>query len=410
MRILHLLGDRRLPRQPDTTGSSGVVRAALELAAAQVQRGHDVTILAVGAEAWETRWRGVRLAVRRAVSWGQVRVAGRSIDFRTHLANLLYCLKLRPDVVHAHNYYYLRGLPVGRRVIHFHADPLYVSTRGVRTDFSPADFALVARTSHVQVGNSHFVTAQVRRGLGAAGNVHTVYCGVEYGRYGGSQVAEQAAQLRASWGVRRDEPVLLYAGAVVPEKGVLHLARAYERLGTGAARLVLAGGRDLWGGRVHREDDGGYDQTVYAALADGIASGAVRALGNVPSREMPAVYAAADILVVPSVWHEAFGLVALEAAASSRPVIASATGGLPEIVTPACGITVPPGDEDALLAAMRTLIADPELRRRLGEGGRQHAAQFSWAASAAQLDLLYGRTPARDTATPDHPDLARGTA
>jgi glycosyltransferase involved in cell wall biosynthesis len=405
MRILHLLGDRRLPQDPDTASSSGVVRAALELAQAQSERDHDVTVTAVGSESWERRWRGVRLMARRSASWAQATIGGRSLDLRTHLAYAFYAARLRPDVLHAHNYYYLRGLPARRRVVHFHADPLYQGARGVRTDFSAADFALVARTTDLQIGNSRYVTGQIQRGIGPAGRVHTVYCGVDHARFTGAHLAEEAARLRAAWGAGPDDPVVLYAGALVPEKGVLHLARAYQRLPAEAARLVLAGGRTLWGGAVRQEDVGGYDRQVLQVLAAGITAGHVQHLGNVPASQMPAVYAAADILVVPSVWPEAFGLVALEGAASGLPVIASATGGLRETVTPESGIEVPPGDEDALLAAIRALVDDPARRRRMGEAGCAHAATFTWTAAAEQLDHLY-----LGPATFRRPEITRSTA
>lgn len=390
MRVVHLIGDRRLPPDPDRASASGVVRAALELAAAQVARGHAVTVAAVGRERWESAWRGVRLVARPGVTWAHGTVAGRSADFRSHLAYMLYLARLRPDVVHAHNYYYLRFLRARRRVVHFHADPLYRNTRGTRTDFAAADFDLVGRHSDAQVANSHYVAGQVRRGLGDRAHVHTVYCGVDLDRFDGARAADRAAELRAGWEYGPSETVFLYAGAIVPEKGVLHLARAFSGLGRPDARLVVAGARDLWGGAIHREDDGGYDQLVYAALAASAARGHVRFLGNLPADAMAAAYAAADVLVVPSVWPEAFGMVALEAAACGRPVIASAVGGLAEIVTPEFGIQVPPGDEDALRDAMRALVDDAGRRRGLAARARTEAGAFRWDVAAAQVDAVYG--------------------
>jgi len=82
-------------------------------------------------------------------------------------------------------------------------------------------------------------------------------------------------------------------------------------------------------------------------------------------------------------------MVALEAAACGRPVIASSTGGLAEIVPPEIGIQVPPGDEDALCVALRALVSDPERRRRMGDAARQHASSFNWARTAEQVDEVY---------------------
>ena len=169
------------------------------------------------------------------------------------------------------------------------------------------------------------------------------------------------------------------------------------RLEAEPVRLVLAGGGSLWGGSIHADGDvGGYDQAVRQALADGISDGRVRILGLMSADQMPVVYAAADVLVVPSVWNEAFGMVALEAAASGRPVIASGTGGLAEIVTPEYGIQVPPGDEDALLDAVRALVADEPRRRRMGAAGREHARAFRWDGAAEQVERVYQATAWRD--------------
>jgi glycosyltransferase involved in cell wall biosynthesis len=354
-----------------------------------------VTVATVGTRQWQTSWQGVQLVSRRGFNWAHGSLRGRSVDFRSHLAYLVYEALSRPDVVHAHNYYYLRFLRARRRVIHFHADPLYYGARSRRTDFSAADFELVARNSQAQIANSHFVAGQVRRGLGDRANVHVVYCGVDFERFDAAKVHDATGALRAGWGVQPGETVLLYAGAIVPEKGVIHLARVFARLGTAPVRLVLAGGGALWGGSIHHDDDDGYDRTVRRLLADGVAEGRVHALGLVPADQMPAVYAAADVLVVPSVWHEAFGMVALEAAACGRPVIASATGGLAEIVTPEYGIQVPPGDEDALLAAVRALVADEPRRRRMGLAGREHARSFRWDSAAELVERVYQTTALR---------------
>lgn len=103
-------------------------------------------------------------------------------------------------------------------------------------------------------------------------------------------------------------------------------------------------------------------------------------------------YAACDLLVLPSTSNlEAFGVVQIEAMAFGRPVVSSA---LESGVTwvnrdGVTGLTVPPGDSAALAAAVSRLMSDPELRQRLGEGGRRRVeAEFSAAATASGLERL----------------------
>ncbi len=88
--------------------------------------------------------------------------------------------------------------------------------------------------------------------------------------------------------------------------------------------------------------------------------------------------------VVPSVWPEPFGAVALEAMAAGRPVVASAVGGLAELVVDGTtGIHVPPGDVPALRNALERIVADAPLRARLGAAGRERAEAYS-------LDVVVG--------------------
>jgi glycosyltransferase involved in cell wall biosynthesis len=82
-----------------------------------------------------------------------------------------------------------------------------------------------------------------------------------------------------------------------------------------------------------------------------------------------------DIVLVPSS-REGFGLAAVEAMALARPVIASAQGGLPEIVVPGeTGLLVPPNDPQALADAVSELLAEPDLARQMGANGRARVEQ-----------------------------------
>ncbi len=96
-----------------------------------------------------------------------------------------------------------------------------------------------------------------------------------------------------------------------------------------------------------------------------------------------AAYLRADVVVVPSV-IESFGMVAVEASAQARPVVASAVGGLPEIVVDGLtGLLIPPRDPQALATAVAKLLADPALARRLAVAGAERVrAEFSFERMA----------------------------
>jgi glycosyltransferase involved in cell wall biosynthesis len=106
-----------------------------------------------------------------------------------------------------------------------------------------------------------------------------------------------------------------------------------------------------------------------------------KALGFVPHDELQHLYARAAVVACPS-RREGFGVACLEAMAHGRPVVATAVGGLRDLVVDGeTGLVVPPRDPAALRSALERLLGDPELRLRLGSAGRDRARErFSWDA------------------------------
>ncbi len=117
--------------------------------------------------------------------------------------------------------------------------------------------------------------------------------------------------------------------------------------------------------------------------------------GHVDEEDIPATYRRFDILAVPSVplpsWVEQFGRVVVEAQASGVPVVASASGALPDVVGDA-GLLVPPRDPAALAAALGRLLDEPGLWDRLRSEGIDGARRYSWASVADTQLALYRAT------------------
>ena len=112
--------------------------------------------------------------------------------------------------------------------------------------------------------------------------------------------------------------------------------------------------------------------------------------GWVGPERAAALLRGARAAVVPSLWHEPAGLVALEAAAHGRAVVASRVGGLPEYARPEAALLVAPGDVAGLAAALRRLADDPDLAGRLGrEGARLARTRFAMPRFLAHVDQLY---------------------
>jgi glycosyltransferase involved in cell wall biosynthesis len=113
--------------------------------------------------------------------------------------------------------------------------------------------------------------------------------------------------------------------------------------------------------------------------------------GRISLNELVKRYSAAEVAVVPAL-YEGFGLPAAEAMACELPVITTRGGALPEVVGEdgEAGILVPPGDPHALAAAIKRLLADPELRRKMGEVGRKRVeTHFTWEEAAKKTVEVY---------------------
>ena len=394
MKILHLLGSRNLPANPDNEGVSGVVRAALEFARAQVHLGHEVSIAVIGSALWQSTWNGVQLIGLSSIPWAPIHINGRILDFRQHIPYIFFTRRYTFDIVHGHLYSYMRFLWAKGYVAHFHSDPFYAGHNNEKYDLKSADLDYIARNTDAQIAVSQFICDDLKRGLHGLGNVYLVRYGIDTELFDPKRWQEESLSLRREWGIPENGIVFLFAGAIVPEKGVIQLVRVFSRLAAQNSNLhlALAGTSKLWrdeGLKTAPSDS--YEGQVRDNCLGSVAAERIHFLGKVASSKMPAVYAACDVLVVPSIWREAFGLVALEALASGRPVIASSVGGLVEFVNEQNGLLVSPEAEGELENAMRALAESRELRQKLGSRGRAHALLFSWHLAAQQLDAIYKR-------------------
>jgi glycosyltransferase involved in cell wall biosynthesis len=116
----------------------------------------------------------------------------------------------------------------------------------------------------------------------------------------------------------------------------------------------------------------------------------VIALGRMPHSAVMEAWRRCTIALVPSVWAEPFGLGAIEEMSAGKPLVASATGGLSDIVfDEVTGLLVPPGDATALAQAIQRLLADPALRTHLGRAAAQRAVEYRAASVAQSVERAY---------------------
>jgi glycosyltransferase involved in cell wall biosynthesis len=191
---------------------------------------------------------------------------------------------------------------------------------------------------------------------------------------------EAVAAARSDLGGGGGQPVVLAAGRLAPQKGFGTLLAAAASWQGRDPRPVLA----LAGA-------GPLDQRLRAeAHARGLR---MRFLGQ--RGDVPALLAAADVVVVPSRW-EGQPLIVQEALRAGRPLVASRTGGIPGLTGEDAAVLVPPGDEAALAAAVLAVLDDPGLAARLGRAARARAAALPGEAAAVDAALaLYRRAAGR---------------
>lgn len=185
-------------------------------------------------------------------------------------------------------------------------------------------------------------------------------------------------------------PLLLYVGRIAPIKGLETLLDALARLhGQGlAARLLVVGGDA-------DEPLDGHEAALRRRAMALRLDEVVRFVGAQPQERLRAYYVASDVTVLPS-YYESFGMVALEAMACASPVIASRVGGLSVTVRDGVtGFLVPEGDAAALAERIAVVLADADLRWRVGREGVRWAGRHRWPCVAEAVCREYARLEPR---------------
>jgi glycosyltransferase involved in cell wall biosynthesis len=156
---------------------------------------------------------------------------------------------------------------------------------------------------------------------------------------------------------RRTRPVqtIGYVGNVIPPKGVHVLVEAFHRLGRADLELQVHGNLNAYHGR-----------TDYAERLRGAPGRAVRLRGAYSYADLPKILAGLDVLVVPSIWWETFGLTAREGALAGVPVVVADVGGLHDVVKSGLALGFRAGDAEDLARVLRRLIEDKALRAEMG--------------------------------------------
>jgi glycosyltransferase involved in cell wall biosynthesis len=352
MRIVHLAVSGEV---------AGGQLVALQLARAARERGDDVEFVvpARGPFVDRLETEGIRahvLPLRRAVD--------------VLAARRLRGLLDRKTILHTHT---LAGGNVlgtiaapGPVIRHLHIENYF--RPATRPMLRPLDNATARRSARLVAVSEDTRRAYERQGY-PVGRIEVVYNGIDVDGAGPS------GDLRAELGIPPSAPLVGEVARLCDVKGQRELIQALARLPE--VRAVLLG-KDLehdgaFQTSLEREAErlGVRERVVFAGHRDDAAS----LIGEL------------DLLILPS-WTEGLPGVVLEAMARGRAVVATPVGGTPEVVSDGkTGLLVPPRDPEALADAVGRLLADPELRRRMGEAGRRRVAERFTAESMTRRML-----------------------
>ena len=235
----------------------------------------------------------------------------------------------------------------------------------------------VARATHVLADSAATKNDLVELFHTSPDKITVLYGGVD-ARFAPVRDPERLTAVRTKYNIGLD-PFVLGIGTVQPRKNFQRLVQAFFHLPPPAfasgLKLVIAGGKGWL-----------YDD-IFAEVKRLGLEGWVLFPGFVDDDDLPALYSAADVLAFPSI-YEGFGLPILEAMACGTPVVTSAASSLPELAGDAA-LLVEPTDVDAIAAALRRLLQEADLRRRLVAAGFDQARKFAWEKAAAQLLEIY---------------------
>jgi starch synthase len=214
--------------------------------------------------------------------------------------------------------------------------------------------------------------------------VHVIYNGIDADLYH----PDPGREVLDRYGIDPARPSVVFVGRVTRQKGLPVLLRAAQRLDPGAQLVLCAGQADT--AELQAEVTGLVERL--RATRDGV----ILIPGMLAKAEVIQILSHATVFVCPSE-YEPLGIVNLEAMACGCAVVASAVGGIPEVVADGVtGLLVPPGDEASLAAAVNALIGEPGRASALGARGRERAVtEFSWDRIGAQTAGLYAQLVVR---------------
>jgi glycogen synthase len=397
---------------PNVYGGAGVHVEYLsrELARAD-NRAHQVDVLCFGEQREEDRNLRVRGIAPSVTLPAQDPRHARLLDAFVRDLAMVGAVET-PDIVHCHTWYshlagcLVRPLTGARLVLTTHSLEPHRPWKVEQLGSAYHATAWIEKTAYQNADGVIAVSRAMKEDVQqlydvAPDRVRVIHNGIDPDEYRPAPSPETLRRL----GVDPEIPIVLFVGRITRQKGIFHLVRAIPHFEPGLQVVLCAGAPDTK--EIAAEMTSLVERTKRESKA-----AVVWISEMLPKKDLINLYTHAAVFVCPSV-YEPFGIINLEAMACETPVVASAVGGIPEIVDPnVTGVLVPfeaLGDGSAeplngekfsrdLAAAVNELMAAPERRTAMGKAARARVlAQFSWKRIAELTLDFYRELIARKT-------------
>lgn len=375
MKIRNVIQNSSTYPQSLNEGMGGILRVPLELAEFFSRWGNDVELICYNPSALPQREKvdvGELIRIRKwdFLKWGER-------DYSYHFPLFLWCFKNRGcDILHVHGDPYLLHLPKAKgRILHLHTEIWRRPVTSCLRALNRAD-AIICCSNYVKNTLLNYSDYPKEK-------IYVIYNGVNLEDFSRTLKRDE---IRHKLGIDDNAVVLLYAGQLQEEKGLVFLIKAFRELSRhfDDLNLLIAGSGKLWLSSTTGEEFEARFRRLSRSLK-------VHFLGKVPRKEMASVYSASDAFVLPSL-AEGFPLTIMEAMAAGKPVVATRVGGIPEVVKDGeNGYLVQPKEVKGLIDAISNLMEDEALRAKMGREGRKTVKDYTWEKSASEINRIYER-------------------
>lgn len=207
------------------------------------------------------------------------------------------------------------------------------------------------------------------------GKNYILYNGIDLSCFNKPVAIEKKIDIGNRYQLKNDDFVVLFTGRLRPHKGILQLLEGFNKLNNDHIKLLLVGDF-LSESKEHSGDEHEFESKCLKIIN---ANKNVIRTGNISYDEIADYYQSSDIQIIPSMWEEGAGLVAIEGMASGLPLIITNSGGMPEYTGKECAIILERDSNlvDNIASSILRLYGDKELRNKMSKLGIERSKQFS---------------------------------